>query len=93
MSELLVLPLLREATELHWSERADIDNSSRLSSCNQEALRIKSEANKLFVGSHYPEALQMYTLSLNKNPFDPAVWCNREQFAFETWAREVETIF
>lgn len=45
--------------------------------CRQEALRIKSEANKLFVASKYTEALQLYTLSLNKNPFDPAVWANR----------------
>lgn len=45
----------------------------------QEALRIKSDANKLFVASKYTEAQQLYTLSLNKNPFDPAVWCNRER--------------
>ena len=50
----------------------DIDQDERA-----EALRIKSEANKLFTSSKYLEALQMYTLSLNKNPFDPAVWCNR----------------
>ena len=50
----------------------DIDQDERA-----EALRIKSEANKLFTASRYPEALQLYTLSLNKNPFDPAVWCNR----------------
>lgn len=43
----------------------------------QEALRIKSDANKLFVASKYTDCLQLYTLSLNKNPFDPAVWCNR----------------
>lgn len=50
----------------------DIDQDERA-----EALRIKSDANKLFTSSKYPDALAMYTLSLNKNPFDPAVWCNR----------------
>lgn len=50
----------------------DIDQDERA-----EALRIKSDANKLFTSSKYLEALQLYTLSLNKNPFDPAVWCNR----------------
>lgn len=52
--------------------------SSFLERHHQEALRIKSEANKLFSTSKYPDALQLYTLSLNKNPFDPAVWCNRK---------------
>ncbi|KAK4050596.1 Palmitoyl-protein thioesterase 1 [Microbotryomycetes sp. JL201] len=40
----------------------------------QSALRIKSEANALFSGE---DSLDMYTASLNKNPFDPIVWSNR----------------
>jgi len=57
---------------LRKTKLEDIDQEERA-----EALRIKSEANKLFVASKYNECLQLYTLSLNKNPFDPAVWCNR----------------
>ncbi|ORY62711.1 Metallo-dependent phosphatase-like protein [Leucosporidium creatinivorum] len=43
----------------------------------QTALRIKSEANALFSASKYRPSLDMYTASLNKNPFDPIVWSNR----------------
>ncbi|KAK4054960.1 Palmitoyl-protein thioesterase 1 [Microbotryomycetes sp. JL221] len=43
----------------------------------QNALRIKSEANALFSASKYRDSLDMYTASLNKNPFDPIVWSNR----------------
>ncbi|KAL8278876.1 hypothetical protein RQP46_008747 [Phenoliferia psychrophenolica] len=41
------------------------------------ALRIKSEANALFSASKYRQSLDLYTASLNKNPFDPIVWSNR----------------
>ncbi|KAI7967856.1 hypothetical protein MJO29_001133 [Puccinia striiformis f. sp. tritici] len=42
-----------------------------------EALRLKSEANQRFTASQYQEALDLYTLSINTNPFDATVWCNR----------------
>ncbi|PLW11818.1 hypothetical protein PCANC_20237 [Puccinia coronata f. sp. avenae] len=42
-----------------------------------EALRLKSDANKRFTASQYQEALDLYTLSINLNPFDATVWCNR----------------
>lgn len=42
-----------------------------------DALRIKKEANKQFLGSDYQSALDLYTLALARNPFDSAVWCNR----------------
>lgn len=41
------------------------------------ALSIKSQANALFTQSKYRESLDLYTASLNKNPFDPIVWSNR----------------
>ncbi|KAI5480161.1 protein phosphatase 5, partial [Pseudohyphozyma bogoriensis] len=41
------------------------------------ALKIKSEANALFSASKYGPSLDLYTASLNKNPFDPVVWSNR----------------
>jgi len=41
------------------------------------ALRLKSDANKRFTASQYQEALDLYTLSINLNPFDATVWCNR----------------
>lgn len=41
------------------------------------ALKVKSDANKLFGESKYRESLDLYTASLNKNPFDPVVWSNR----------------
>ncbi|GAA5952624.1 hypothetical protein JCM3765_002225 [Sporobolomyces pararoseus] len=41
------------------------------------ALAIKSQANALFSQSKYRESLDLYTASLNKNPFDPIVWSNR----------------
>ncbi|BGP56321.1 Palmitoyl-protein thioesterase 1 [Rhodotorula sphaerocarpa] len=41
------------------------------------ALSLKSQANAQFTQSHYREALDLYTVSLNKNPFDPIVWSNR----------------
>ncbi|POV96237.1 hypothetical protein PSHT_15265 [Puccinia striiformis] len=44
---------------------------------SQEALRLKSEANQRFTASQYQEALDLYTLSINTNPFDATVWCNR----------------
>ncbi|KAI8457919.1 protein phosphatase 5, partial [Phakopsora pachyrhizi] len=43
----------------------------------EKALELKRDANKFFVESHYQEALDLYTLSLNSNPFDSTVWCNR----------------
>ncbi|POY71537.1 putative Protein-serine/threonine phosphatase [Rhodotorula taiwanensis] len=43
----------------------------------QLALSLKSQANSQFTQSHYREALDLYTVSLNKNPFDPIVWSNR----------------
>ncbi|KAK4702839.1 serine/threonine-protein phosphatase 5, partial [Phenoliferia sp. Uapishka_3] len=43
----------------------------------QAALRIKSEANALFSASKYRDSLDLYTASLNKNPFDAIVWSNR----------------
>lgn len=43
----------------------------------QLALSLKSQANSHFTASRYREALDMYTASLNKNPFDPIVWSNR----------------
>ncbi|SCZ95325.1 BZ3500_MvSof-1268-A1-R1_Chr11-2g03434 [Microbotryum saponariae] len=43
----------------------------------KDALRIKSEANALFSASKYRPSLDLYTASLNKNPFDPIVWSNR----------------
>ena len=42
-----------------------------------DALRVKKEANKSFLASDYQSALDLYTLSLGRNPFDSAVWCNR----------------
>ncbi|KWU41314.1 protein phosphatase 5 [Rhodotorula sp. JG-1b] len=41
------------------------------------ALSLKSQANAQFTQSHYRESLDLYTVSLNKNPFDPIVWSNR----------------
>ncbi|BGP17335.1 hypothetical protein JCM10213_007549 [Rhodosporidiobolus nylandii] len=41
------------------------------------ALTLKSQANAHFTASRYREALDLYTASLNKNPFDPIVWSNR----------------
>ncbi|GAA5992628.1 hypothetical protein JCM11641_003530 [Rhodosporidiobolus odoratus] len=41
------------------------------------ALSLKSQANANFTSSRYREALDLYTASLNKNPFDPIVWSNR----------------
>ncbi|GAA5901883.1 hypothetical protein JCM8208_006627 [Rhodotorula glutinis] len=41
------------------------------------ALSLKSQANTHFSSSRYREALDLYTASLNKNPFDPIVWSNR----------------
>ncbi|GAA5848786.1 hypothetical protein JCM8547_006345 [Rhodosporidiobolus lusitaniae] len=41
------------------------------------ALSYKSQANSHFSGSRYREALDLYSASLNKNPFDPIVWSNR----------------
>ncbi|GAA5833510.1 hypothetical protein JCM3766R1_002562 [Sporobolomyces carnicolor] len=41
------------------------------------ALAIKSQANALFSQSKYRDSLDLYTASLNKNPFDPIVWSNR----------------
>ncbi|BGP49272.1 Palmitoyl-protein thioesterase 1 [Rhodotorula kratochvilovae] len=41
------------------------------------ALSLKSQANAHFTGSRYREALDLYTASLNKNPFDAIVWSNR----------------
>lgn len=43
----------------------------------QLALSLKSQANTHFSSSRYREALDLYTASLNKNPFDPIVWSNR----------------
>ncbi|GAA5917451.1 hypothetical protein JCM6882_006473 [Rhodosporidiobolus microsporus] len=43
----------------------------------QAALSLKSQANTNFQQSRYREALDLYTASLNKNPFDPIVWSNR----------------
>lgn len=43
----------------------------------QLALSLKSQANAQFTQSHYRESLDLYTVSLNKNPFDPIVWSNR----------------
>ena len=44
----------------------------------ERAKIIKSEANKHFGMSNFVEALDLYTASLNINPFDPATWCNSE---------------
>lgn len=41
------------------------------------ALQLKSDANKRFTASQYQDALDLYTLSINVNPFDATVWCNR----------------
>ncbi|GAA5930518.1 protein serine/threonine phosphatase [Sporobolomyces koalae] len=41
------------------------------------ALAIKSQANALFSKSKYRDSLDLYTVSLNKNPFDAVVWSNR----------------
>ncbi|GAA5922540.1 hypothetical protein JCM1841_006193 [Sporobolomyces salmonicolor] len=41
------------------------------------ALHIKSQANALFSQSKYRDSLDLYTASLNKNPFDAIVWSNR----------------
>ncbi|GAA5825213.1 hypothetical protein JCM11251_006147 [Rhodosporidiobolus azoricus] len=41
------------------------------------ALSLKSQANADFQQSRYRQALDLYTASLNKNPFDPIVWSNR----------------
>lgn len=41
------------------------------------ALSLKSQANAHFTSSRYRESLDLYTASLNKNPFDPIVWSNR----------------
>jgi hypothetical protein len=43
----------------------------------ERAKAIKSEANRHFASSDYLTALDLYTQSLNVNPFDPATWCNR----------------
>ncbi|GAA6024151.1 hypothetical protein JCM10207_001601 [Rhodosporidiobolus poonsookiae] len=41
------------------------------------ALALKTQANAQFSQSKYLDALNLYTASLNKNPFDPIVWSNR----------------
>lgn len=51
--------------------------SLRPISPEQLALSLKSQANAQFTQSHYRESLDLYTVSLNKNPFDPIVWSNR----------------
>ncbi|KAA1115501.1 hypothetical protein PGT21_036917 [Puccinia graminis f. sp. tritici] len=66
------------------SVASDVSNGVRPTDKSQlseetiaEALRLKSEANKRFTASQYQEALDLYTLSINLNPFDATVWCNR----------------
>ncbi|GAA6006865.1 PP5 family serine/threonine-protein phosphatase [Rhodotorula paludigena] len=41
------------------------------------ALSLKSQANAHFTQSRYREALDLYTASLNKDPFSAVVWSNR----------------
>ncbi|GAA6043581.1 hypothetical protein JCM8097_005264 [Rhodosporidiobolus ruineniae] len=41
------------------------------------ALSLKQRANAHFTASRFRQALDLYTASLNKNPFDPIVWSNR----------------
>ncbi|KAF5380456.1 hypothetical protein D9615_004597 [Tricholomella constricta] len=42
-----------------------------------EALRLKGEANKAFTSHDFPTAARLYTESIEKNPNEPTVWCNR----------------
>ncbi|KAG5638877.1 hypothetical protein H0H81_009180 [Sphagnurus paluster] len=42
-----------------------------------EALRLKAEANKAFTGHDFPLAARLYSESIEKNPTEPTVWCNR----------------
>jgi len=57
----------------------------------EDALRIKKEANKSFQSSDYSSALDLYTLALNRNPFDSSVWCNSRSLLSSrkvSWLRE-----
>ncbi|KAH6914307.1 phosphoprotein phosphatase [Coprinopsis sp. MPI-PUGE-AT-0042] len=42
-----------------------------------EALKIKAQANKAFIGHDFPEAAKLYSFAIEKNPNDATVWCNR----------------
>ncbi|KAG5648620.1 hypothetical protein DXG03_003231 [Asterophora parasitica] len=42
-----------------------------------EALRLKGEANKAFTSHDFPSAASLYSQSIDQNPNEPTVWCNR----------------
>ncbi|KAH9485179.1 Serine/threonine-protein phosphatase T [Psilocybe cubensis] len=43
----------------------------------QEALRLKAAANKAFTSHEFNDAARLYSESIQKNPNEPTVWCNR----------------
>ncbi|KAG6920286.1 hypothetical protein DXG01_005055 [Tephrocybe rancida] len=42
-----------------------------------EALHLKASANKAFTSHDFPAAAKLYTESIEKNPNEATVWCNR----------------
>jgi hypothetical protein len=68
-----------DGTSVTSNDSTRIDKPEDLTPEDKErAKAIKSEANRHFGLSDYQIALDLYTQSLNVNPFDPATWCNRK---------------
>ncbi|THH21332.1 hypothetical protein EW146_g180 [Bondarzewia mesenterica] len=42
-----------------------------------KALKLKAEANKAFTSHAFPQAAELYSQAIEKNPFDATLFCNR----------------